>query len=316
MKIQQLFAIKNNIMRHLFLTVLICTSSLIFGQQEPQYTQYMYNSNSINPAYVGSKGFASVYGMYRAQWVGLEGAPKTAILSMNKPIDGTNLGYGVSVSNDQLGPSEESQFAVDFSYTLFLNDDNRFAFGLKASGNLLSIDYTKLNTYTPGELILQNNINNRFSPNIGAGVYYYNKSSYLGLSVPMILDTKRYDDVVSSAVNQRYHAYLTGGKVFDIDYNIKFKPAFVFKMVDGAPLQLDLSANFLFNEKFTLGAAYRSNAALSGLVGFQLSKAMFVGYSYDRETTKLVRYNSGSHEFFIMIDLFNKTQKVDTPRFF
>ena len=106
------------------------------------------------------------------------------------------------------------------------------------------------------------------------------------------------------------------GKVFDIDYNIKFKPAFVFKMVHGAPLQLDLSANFLFNEKFTLGAAYRSNAALSGLVGFQLSKAMFVGYSYDRETTKLVRYNSGSHEFFIMIDLFNKTQKVDTPRFF
>ena len=132
----------------------------------------------------------------------------------------------------------------------------------------------------------------------------------------MILDTKRYDDVVSTAVNQRYHLYLTGGKVFDIDYNIKFKPAFVIKAVDGAPLQLDLTANFLFNDKFTFGAAYRWDSAVSGLVGFQLSKTMFVGYSYDRDTTKLVRYNSGSHEFFIMFDLFNKTQKVDTPRFF
>lgn len=316
MKIQQLFVLKNTTMRHLLLILLACISSFTFGQQEPHFTQYMYNSSIINPAYVGSKGYTSIYGMYRTQWVGLEGAPKTAILSMNKPIDGTNLGYGVSISNDQIGPSDETQFSVDFSYTLFLNNDNRVAFGLKASGNLLNIDYSKLSSYTPGELILQNNINNRFSPNIGAGVYYYNKNSYLGLSIPMILDTKRYDDVVSTAVNQRYHLYLTGGKVFDIDYNIKFKPAFVIKAVDGAPLQLDLTANFLFNDKFTFGAAYRWDSAVSGLVGFQLSKTMFVGYSYDRDTTKLVRYNSGSHEFFIMFDLFNKTQKVDTPRFF
>lgn len=316
MKIQQLFVLKNTTMRHLLLILLACISSFSFGQQEPHFTQYMYNSSIINPAYVGSKGYTSIYGMYRTQWVGLEGAPKTAILSMNKPIDGTNLGYGVSVSNDQIGPSDETQFSVDFSYTLFLNDDNRVAFGLKASGNLLNIDYSKLSSYTPGELILQNNINNRFSPNIGAGVYYYNKNSYLGLSIPMILDTKRYDDIVSTAVNQRYHLYLTGGKVFDIDYNIKFKPAFVIKAVDGAPLQLDLTANFLFNDKFTFGAAYRWDTAVSGLVGFQLSKTMFVGYSYDRDTSKLVRYNSGSHELFIMFDLFNKTQKVDTPRFF
>jgi type IX secretion system PorP/SprF family membrane protein len=316
MKSQQLFVIKNNIMRNLLLMVMICSTSFIFGQQEPHFTQYMYNSNSINPAYAGSKGFTSLYGMYRAQWVGLEGAPKTAVVSMHKPIDGTNLGFGLSVTNDKIGPSEESQFAVDFSYTLFLNNDNRVAFGLKASGNLLSIDYTRLNSYTPGELILQNNINNRFSPNIGAGVYYYNNNSYLGLSVPMILDTKRYDDVVSSSVNQRYHVYLTGGKVYNIDYHIKFKPAFVLKAVDGAPLQLDLTANFMFNDKFTVGAAYRWDSAVSGLVGFQLSKSMFVGYSYDRDTSKLVKYNSGSHEFFVMFDLFNKTQKVDTPRFF
>jgi type IX secretion system PorP/SprF family membrane protein len=316
MKSQQLFALKNNIMKNLFLILLTCTSSLFFAQQEPHFTQYMYNTNSINPAYVGSKGLTSIYGMYRTQWVGLEGAPQTAILSMHKPIDGSNLGYGVSVINDRLGPSDESNFAIDFSYTLFLNNDNRLAFGIKASGNLLNIDYSKLSSFTEGELILQNNVINRFSPNVGAGMYYYNKNSYLGLSVPMILDTKRYDDVVSTAVNQRYHAYLSGGKVLNIDYNIKFKPAFVLKAVDGAPLQLDLTASFMFNNKFTLGAAYRWDAAVSGLVGFQLSKSMFVGYSYDRDTSNLVRYNSGSHEIFVMFDLFNKTQKVDSPRFF
>lgn len=316
MKLQEAFETNNKMIKKIVLGILLFTSVTFYGQQEPQYTQYMYNTSMINPAYSGSKGNTNIFGLYRAQWVGLDGAPATANIAMHKPIDGTKLGYGISILNDKIGPSSETQIAADLSYTIFLNKDNRLAFGMKVAGNLLNIDYTKLNQYTPGELILQNNITDRFSPNIGAGIYYYNQKSYLGLSVPMLLDTKRYDDVVNSTVNQRYHLYLMGGKVFDLNYFIKFKPAFVTKVVGGAPLQVDLSGNFLISEKFTLGVGYRWSASLSAMAGFQLSEKVFVGYGYDRETTNLLNYNSGSHEFFLQFDLFSKNQKVDSPRFF
>lgn len=276
----------------------------------------MYNTNMINPAYAGSRGNTSIYSLYRAQWIGLEGAPTTMNVAMNKPIEGTNLGYGVSILNDKIGPSDQTQFSGDLSYTIFLNKDYRFAFGLKVTGNLLNIDYTKLNQNRPGELIMQNNISNRFSPNLGAGAYYYNSTSYLGLSIPMMLDTKRYDDIANSTTNQRYHVYLIGGKVYDLDYNLKFKPAFMTKIVAGAPLQVDLSGNFIFSEKFTFGLGYRWSAALSAMAGFQLNDKIFLGYGYDRETTKISNFNHSSHEFFMLIDLFGKTQKVDSPRFF
>lgn len=293
---------------------LIGTST--YGQQEPQYTQYMYNPTVINPAYAGSKGYTSIYGLYRTQWVGLEGAPKTANISMNKPIEGSKLGYGVSVLSDKIGVSDETQIAVDLAYTLFLQNDSRLAFGLKASGNFLNIDYTKLNQYNPGEQVLQNNITNQFSPNVGVGFYYYNKKSYLGASVPMLLNTEKYDDINKTQVNQRYHVYLMGGRVYDLSYNLKFKPAFVSKIVAGAPLQLDVSTNFMFNEKFIIGAAYRWSASVSMLAGFQLNDNLFIGYGYDAETTRLSNYNSGSHEIFLQFDLFRKHSKLETPRFF
>lgn len=293
---------------------LIGTST--YGQQEPQYTQYMYNPTVINPAYAGSKGYTSIYGLYRTQWVGLEGAPKTANISMNKPIEGSKLGYGVSVLSDKIGVSDETQIAVDLAYTLFLQNDSRLAFGLKASGNFLNIDYTKLNQYNPGEQALQNNITNQFSPNVGVGFYYYNKKSYLGASVPMLLNTEKYDDINKTQVNQRYHVYLMGGRVYDLSYNLKFKPAFVSKIVAGAPLQLDVSTNFMFNEKFIIGAAYRWSASVSMLAGFQLNDNLFIGYGYDAETTRLSNYNSGSHEIFLQFDLFRKHSKLETPRFF
>ncbi len=302
--------------RILILKIMIFIGLYSYGQQEPQYTQYMYNPTMVNPAYAGSKGFTSVYGLYRTQWVGLDGAPKTANISINKPIEASKLGYGISVLNDNIGVSDDTQISVDLAYTLFLQNDSRLAFGLKVSGNLLNVNYNRLNQYNPGEQILQNNITNLFSPNVGVGFYYYNKNSYLGASVPMLFDTEKYDDVNKAQVNQRYHLYLIGGKVFDLSYNLKFKPAFISKVVAGSPLQLDLSTNFMFNEKFVIGAGYRWSSSVSMLAGFQVSDKMFVGYGYDTETTKLSNYNSGSHELFLQFDLFRKQSRIETPRFF
>ncbi|NBW27752.1 MAG: type IX secretion system membrane protein PorP/SprF [Flavobacteriaceae bacterium] len=304
-------------MKKIFISIILILLSISAqSQQEPQYTQYMYNPTLVNPAYAGSKGFTSVYGLYRAQWVGIEGAPQTINFTFNKPINASNLGYGFSIINDRIGPSDETQISVDLSYTIFFDNDYRLAFGLKTTGNLINVDYSKLNQYNQGELILQNNIVNRFSPNIGGGFYLYNKTGYFGISIPMLLDTKRYDDLSSSEVNQRNHIYFIGGKVFNLSNNIKFKPAYISKIVSGSPIQLDLSGNFLFNERFTLGAAYRLSASLSAMAGFQINDKLFIGYGYDRETTRLSNFNSGSHEIFLQFDLFENNKKIETPRFF
>ena len=299
-----------------FATSLIMFLTLaVSAQQEPQYTQYMYNPSQINPAYSGSMGYASVFGLYRTQWVGLDGAPKTANLGFHNPIENSKLGYGINILNDRIGPSELTYMNVDISYTLLFGENSRLAFGLKGGGELINIDYSKLSQYNQGDALFQNNLN-RFSPNIGAGIYYYTDNTYVGFSVPMLLNTVFYDEVAVSTANRRQNFYLTAGKVYDLNYYIKFKPALVTKIVSGAPLQLDLTANFLINEKFTAGIAYRMSAALSGLVGFQVTDQLFIGYGYDRETTRLSNFNSGSHELFLKFDLFNSHQKIETPRFF
>ena len=304
-------------MKKIFISIILILLSIkAQSQQEPQYTQYMYNPTLVNPAYAGSKGYTSIYGLYRAQWVGLDGAPQTINLSLNKPISASNLGYGVSIVKDRIGPSDETQFAIDLSYSLFFDNDYRLAFGIKTTANLLNVDYSKLNQYNQGESILQNNITNRFSPNIGAGFYLYNKKGYFGASIPMLLDTKKYDDLSNSGVNQRYHLYFIGGKVFNLNNDVKFKPAFISKIVSGSPFQLDLSGNFIFNDKFTIGASYRMSSSLSAMVGFQINDKLFIGYGYDRETTKLSGYNSGSHEIFLQFNLFENNKKIETPRFF
>ena len=293
-------------------------SLLVQAQQDSQYTQYMYNTINVNPAYAGSRGVTSIFLLHRTQWVGLDGAPVTNTVSINKPIGYTNMGYGVSFINDRIGVSDENTISVDFSYSIKTSDNYKISFGIKGSANLLSVDYTRLTIRHPEDELLsrQANIDNRLSPNFGAGIYWHSDRNYIGLSVPNFLETKHYDDNVSSLASERMHFYLIGGSVFDLNENLKFKPAMMTKMLQGAPLQVDFFFFFLFNEKFMLGAAYRWSATLSGMVGFQASDSWFIGYSYDAETTKLANYNSGSHEIFLRYELFRNYDKIISPRFF
>jgi type IX secretion system PorP/SprF family membrane protein len=202
------------------------------------------------------------------------------------------------------------------SYAIDLNHEYKLAFGLKGTANLLNVDYTKLQIYNGTDPTVQNNIDNKFTPNIGAGLYLYSEKSYLGFSVPNFLTTDRYNDNEITTMRQKMHYYLMGGYVFEFNPSLKFKPAFLAKAIEGAPLQVDLTANFLIIDKFTVGAAYRWDASISGLVGFQINEGLFIGYTYDAETSKLARYNSGSHEIFLRFDLFNRYTRINTPRFF
>ena len=293
--------------------MLTCYSG--FAQQDAQYTQYMYNTININPAYAGSRGVMSVFGLHRTQWVGLDGAPTTNTFSFNTPISNSNLGVGFSLVNDRIGPTSDNTISADISYTIPMNEVYKLSFGVKASGNIFNLDTDKLDPSNPIDPNLQN-FNNEFSPNFGAGVYLHSDKLYLGLSVPNFLQDSKYNDNEVAVFQERMNFYFIGGYVFDVSPSIKFKPAFLTKMVTGSPLQVDASANFLFFDKFMLGGAYRWDAAVSALAGFQVTDGLFIGYSYDMETTNLRRYNSGSHEVFLRFELFNKVSKMVSPRFF
>ena len=287
------------------------------AQQESQYTQYMYNTMTINPGYTGTRGIPSIFGMYRTQWVGLDGAPNTANFSIDSPISKDGQGIGFAVINDQIGPESTTNIALNYSYPIRLSSDVVMSLGISGSLHFLEVDYNKLRIHDETDPYLTG-VLSQTSPNVGAGVYFHsNDKWYLGLSVPLILETKFFDDVKVSVASRQMHFYAMGGYVFDLNSNLKFKPAAMIKAVQGAPLAVDVSANFLINDKLTLGAAYRWNAAVSGMAGFQITPGLNIGYAYDYDTEKIGNYNSGSHEIFLRFDLFSNTKyRLVTPRFF
>lgn len=308
----------------IFTILLFCGfAAVVRAQQDPQYTQYMYTTQVINPGYTGSlEGVASLSGLYRSQWVGLDGAPTTMTFAAHTAIEHSPVGLGLSIVRDEIGPSDQTFANIDFSYTIPTGDVGRLAFGLKAGASMLNVDYTKLDIYSQNDPTFEQNVDNRFLPQIGAGLYFYTDRLYLGLSVPSFLETEHYDrqnmdeEGFSTAASERMHYFFIAGYVFDLSENVKFKPATLAKTVYGAPLQVDVSANFMFFEKFVLGAAYRWDAAWSGLAGFQLADRLFLGFAYDTDYTELRAYNKGSFEFFLRYDIFKGRRSVMSPRFF
>ena len=277
----------------------------------------MYNTISVNPGYAGSRGHLSIGALHRSQWIGLDGAPKTQTLNLHSPIGYNGMGMGISIVNDEIGPTSETYLDIDFSYTIQTSAEGRLSFGLKASGHLLDIRFSELNQYTTDQT-LQQDIDNKFSPNFGAGVYYRTDKFYAGLSVPRFLQTKHFEESSLSTAKERMNFYLISGYVFDLNPNLKFKPTILTKVVRGAPLQADLSANFMLNDKFILGAAYRWDAALSGMVGFQLNESLLIGLAYDREITELgsAAFNDGSFEIIFRYDFIKTKGYLKSPRFF
>ncbi len=295
---------------------IICAFILqsMYSQQDSQYTQYMYNTPLINPAYAGSRETITAFLLHRNQWVGLDGAPVTNNFSINMPVGDSNFGVGLNFVNDEIGPVAENQISVDLAYFIQISENYKLSLGLKGTGNLFQLDVNKLRIYDPADPQFQN-VNTEFSPNVGAGLYLFSDKTYFGLSVPNFFESYRYNDNNIEITKEKMHFYFIAGHVFTLSDNIDFKPAVLSKIVEGAPLQADITANFLFFDKLTLGAAYRWDASVSALAGFQISDSWFIGYGYDLETTKLANYNSGSHEIFLRYEFFNRS-RVSAPRFF
>ncbi|TMU50559.1 type IX secretion system membrane protein PorP/SprF [Flagellimonas algicola] len=307
-----------------FLLIGITIQSLV-AQQDAQYTQYMFNTLTVNPAYAGSRGQLSFAGLYRSQWIGLDGAPETFSLNLHSPIRNSRLGYGISVVNDNIGDGvvQETYLDAVLSYTIDVALDAKLSFGLKAGGNMLSLDFNGLRNFDQ-EVVQQDNIDNQFNPNFGLGIYYHTDKFYAGVSAPNILETEYFDNNANDAnsVNflstERINFYLITGYVFDLNADLQFKPALLTKAVGGAPLQVDISANFLYADKFYFGGAYRLDAAVSALAGFQITDQIMIGLAYDRETTELggTQFNDGSFEVFLRLELLKAFQRTVSPRFF
>jgi type IX secretion system PorP/SprF family membrane protein len=284
------------------------------AQQDSQYTQYMYNTVSVNPAYAGTRGSLSMLGIYRNQWVGLDGAPETLNFSANSPIGIQGVGVGLGFTSDKIGPSAESIITADFSYTIPISENTKLSFGIKGGLSLLDLDPNKLLIYDPNDYDLSQK--SYSSPIVGAGLYLHSEKWYVGLSSPNLLETEHYDDVQLSTATEKTHIYLIGGYVFTLNPNLKLKPAVLAKGVIGAPLAVDVSANALLYDKVTFGLAYRLDAAVSGMAGFQVNNNIMIGYGYDYDTTGLGNYNSGSHEIFLRFELGTKLRAKVNPRFF
>jgi len=298
------------------IAIMLLSGTMSIAQQLPQFTQYMFNTISINPAYAGSRETLSMVGLHRSQWVGLDGAPTTQTLSVHAPLRNEKVGLGVSFINDELGFQNFQYLYADFSYTINLNEEVMLAFGLKAGFTGFSLDPDFQSAESQDNVIF--GFEDRWKPNIGTGLYLHTNKWYLGLSAPRILNTDYTGDEEFEAL-ERISYYATAGYVFDLGPDVKFKPATLLKITDGAPLSWDVTANFLFFEKLWIGPAYRVNeeaGSFGGIVDFQISKQFRVGYAYENPTSDIRPFaNGGTHEILLMFELF-KSKRIKSPRYF
>lgn len=287
---------------------------ILRAQQDPQYSQYMYNLSVINPAYAGSKQTMNIGLLHRNQWTGFDGAPKTSSLFFHTPW-GEKTGIGVSAIVDEIGPVEETNIYADYSYTISIAEGHRLAFGLKAGATLHQVGLIDLALITQNDIAFSSNSSETFI-NFGTGVFYYTDTYYLSLSIPNILKGEHLDVNGVAYGNETSHFFVAGGYVFDVSNNLKLKPSFFVKTAFQAPLSYDLNLNAKFYDRFEIGASYRLDDSFSGLVNVEVTPWMQVGFAYDSVVSEINTVAPTSYEAFIIFDIFPQPKALRSPRFF
>ena len=302
-------------MKKLSIIVLLLLALQMQGQQDPQYTQYMYNMNIMNPAYAGSRENLSFGLLYRNQWTGIDGNPETGTLFVHSPV-GNNLGLGLSVIADQLGPVKETNVYADVSYTLKLGGEHRLAFGVKAGATFHDIGLlSNVIVNDPGDPFYSQDINTT-TPNFGAGFFYYTNKYYLSLSVPNLLSSVHLDNNGTKIGSETQHYFFTGGYVFDLSPNTELKPSLMVKSAFNAPTSFDVNLNARFFKKLEIGASYRLDDSFSGLVNFAITESLRIGYAYDAVSSEIKAFAPASHEVMLLFDLNFPKRVSRSPRYF
>ncbi|MCD6066321.1 MAG: rane protein [Bacteroidetes bacterium] len=306
-------------MKNIFsILLLILLGGTITAQQDPQYTQYMYNTISVNPGYAGSRGALTVGGLHRSQWVGIQGAPTTQTLFIHSPVFNEKVGLGFSAVNDKIGPINQTFLYGDFAYHLKLVGNLKLGMGIKAGVNMFQPKIATLETAQANDPSFVNTTMRRtVAPNVGGGLYLYSDKFYVGVSSPKMLQNKlRTGDSTQSNILEKRHLFLIAGLIIKANESVKIKPTLLVKATQGAPVSMDATVEALFNDKWSIGVAHRWKESVSGLFGVNITQQFRAGFAYDYTLTKLQKYNSGSFEIMLMYDFITKKDKLKSPRYF
>lgn len=298
--------------------MLFCLPTFVGAQQEAMYSQYVFNALAINPAYSGSREMISATALYRSQWVGMRGAPKTQTLSFDSPLADGKMGLGLQFFNDKIGIARTSGIYTSYAYRIKM-ENSTLAFGMQAGVTNYRAAYSEvgLNSGAGSDVAFKDDIN-AYALNVGTGVYFNTEKFYFGVSVPHLLNNRLADALSIEPQTSKYlHLFVASGYVVSLNEDYKLKPSFLIKGVKGAPLSVDLNASLWIHDIFSVGTQYRHKADIGAVMEYQISSNLRLGYSYDRSTTRLVDYNSGSHEVMLRYDFsFSKPGAVLTPRYF
>jgi type IX secretion system PorP/SprF family membrane protein len=299
----------------MLVSVLVVFSGMARAQQDPLYSQYMFNTLAFNPAYAGSAGVFSAMALSRHQWVGFSGAPSTQTLTVNSPIVSRSMALGGTLLNDKAGPMRQTGAFLDYAYRIRTGEGSQLAFGLRGGINVARADLASLNTV---EVDPANaDIRGMMMPNFGFGLFWHAPQWYAGLSLPkLVRNSFALEGVPLVSVSEERHYFLMGGYVTDLGPDLKFKPSMMLRVVPGAPVSLDLNGNFLLRERIWFGALYRLGNAFGLMAQYQANDQLRVGYAFDLTTTRLGAYNAGTHELMIAYDLRFFQGNAVSPRYF
>ena len=291
----------------------IMISAAAFGQQQVLFTQYMFNQMALNPAYAGIHEGISTSLLWREQWVGFDGAPRTQTLSIHSPISFRPISLGAVFIRDQIGVTTQNQANFSYAYRIRLGR-TKLSFGLSANLNFYQANFNLDGIIDP---VLNNANINLFLPNFGTGVMWHGDKFYVGFSVPQIVNQKLDPANSDSQSELIRHYFVLAGYVFAPHENLLIKPNFLLKAVEGAPLQADINVNVLLQRLVWLGVSYRSLESLAALVQLQLGPKFQIGYGFDFLTfTDLSAVQSGSHEIMLNYIIQLPKTKILTPRYF
>lgn len=302
----------------LFTSILFLFYTSCLAQQEAMFTHYMYNTLSVNPAYAGSRDALTITTLHRSQWVDFPGAPLTQTITLHSPVFTDAVNLGLSVVNDRIGPLNNTAYFLDYAFRFKLSDNKKLALGLKGGVNTYNLNLQALKA-TDDNDELNNNINNSLLGNIGFGIYYSTPSFYSGVSIPNLLENiYDYEAVTENILVQQRHYYLILGGLINLNNNIQLKPTSLVKITQAAPIEADVSFEFLFDEKFSLGVMARTGDAIGALLGLAVSEQFNVGYSFDWSfVNNTAKYNYGTHEVFLRYDMiFYHKKRIRSPRYF
>ena len=306
--------------RQLVLTALACAGlGRALAQQEVMVSQYMFNQLFLNPAYAGSHPYMSSSLLHRAQWLRVDGAPQTSMMAVDAPLMKGKMGAGLSIVHDRIGVSRDLDIAGHYAYHIRVSEGSKLAFGLRAGLSLYSADLSQLTYWDANDQVFANSISNAPVGKFGFGMYWYDATSYVGLSIPTIYAADGKLSLDPAGVLDHYltqHYYLHAGKVFPLNGSMDIKPSTMVKYTPSAPVEADVNCNLLYRERVWIGLGYRTGDALVGMLEYQINPMLRIGYAYDMTTSKLRNYSNGSHEIMLGMDLGKEPIRIKSPRYF